>query len=522
MGGFSNVLGSVAGGFEQARQADLQRSFADEQNRRSFMGDALQKLAFDPNQHPDVRNAALQSYIQLGQTPWNKAVDVKKMFDPIVQAHTTAVAQPPTQTSVTPPQRVPGAASQLPSIQAPPLPPGMSGPTQQMSPAISAQAQGGSTLPQQAQFTPPPSPPPSLLASAPEIAANQGMTAGAVAGGQLTGQLGARATAFQEMMHNHPELANDPMVQQMAPFMLMGTPVPFGLTRPFSGGTDTAANMRAAGYPVPANIPDNQWVRAEQSGLGGMQFTPTAPPAGFVTKTTTGTSKTPGGLTSTHSQTVTPNYGGGGTSSTPPAKNSSRGGSSSKRTGSGTPPEPPAVAAAMDNMMLYGMPEGKMNDAQALAEQHMKALGIDPSIAATNATKSMADKGRAILPLIEKARQLISANPTALGPLAGRWSELQNRAGSLTGPAKELAGTLVSIYSMAGGMHGWRAASVPEQFAKTYGDLSNDPASLNAGLNALTDTANTLIKTAYPGMPNAPSTTTPPKQFKWEDHPVIQ
>lgn len=245
MGGFGDVLGHVAGGFEQARQQDLTRQFADEQNRRTFMGDALQKLAFDPNQHPDVRNAALQSYIQLGQTPWNKQVDVKKMFDPVVQAHTAAAAvQPPTQTSTVPSRPVPGTTSTLPAISAPPLPAGVSGPTQQLAPPTTVQGRGGMTMPQQAQFTPPPTPPPSLLAGMGEIASNQANLAGQVAGGQLTSQIAARQQAINEMMAQHPELANDPTMQQFLPMLMLGGSMPYGMFQ--MGMTGPETNMTGA------------------------------------------------------------------------------------------------------------------------------------------------------------------------------------------------------------------------------------------------------------------------------------
>src|SRR6266568_7588860 len=112
MGGFSALLGHAVGGFEQARQQDMERGFADEQNRRAQIGGFLQKIAGDETAHPFSRNAAIQEYIKLSQQPWNKPYK----FDPNV-----VVAPPEQQTkaSFTPPPQ-PGLQLGMTPIPAPP------------------------------------------------------------------------------------------------------------------------------------------------------------------------------------------------------------------------------------------------------------------------------------------------------------------------------------------------------------------------------------------------------------------
>ena len=66
--GASSILGHVATGFEQARQADLQRQFEDIQNRRAQQLSLLGKLASYETVHPDLRNWAVQTAMEGAQT----------------------------------------------------------------------------------------------------------------------------------------------------------------------------------------------------------------------------------------------------------------------------------------------------------------------------------------------------------------------------------------------------------------------------------------------------------------------
>lgn len=524
MGGFSSILGHVAGGFEQARQEDLQRQFADEQNRREMAGSLLQHIALDENQHPDVRNAALSSYMDLSQMPGNKNMDFKKsmgpVFDTMAQVagrqKAAANAPAPPLTSTFPGPQAMGAPSgppvgrSLPSISMPPLPPGIAGPPQAPSaPGSAGLSQPRVDLGQSAQFTPPPAPPETLLAGAPEVTANLAARAQALTAAQAGQEMGGQVYQMQPQ----GGLSAVPVMKSGAP----GPPIPNAIS-PYmlqGRGLDTKAYIDPATGQLALGtynkVTKQMFDQENQVVPGALPFEPS-----LVARTTSGETTTPGGMTTTTAHTVTPHIRNGtpgmGMTALP-----TQGGGTGTGAGSGgratgaTTKLPPAVQAAMQNIQLYGEPEGKLSDAQAIAVDQLRAQGIDPSVMATMASRSMADKARNILPLIQHARQLVTQDPQALGPLKGRWSDLQAKLGDLSGPAKELAGTLVSIYSIAGGMHGWRASGVADEFQNKYGGLSSTPASLNSGLDALEGTANTIIKTAYPGM------TAPPKQKSWHD-----
>jgi hypothetical protein len=139
-------------------------------------------------------------------------------------------------------------------------------------------------------------------------------------------------------------------------------------------------------------------------------------------------------------------------------------------------------------------------------------------------TLSRGDAGRSIEPLLDHVEELLQDPEVAnnLGPIAGRWDKLEQRAGNLPPKLRDLAGTLTSIYSLGGAMHGWRSMQVAEKFAATYGDLTADPESLKGGLKAMRTTAKSVENIAYPHHMEAP----PPKSDadreadKWlSEHP---
>jgi hypothetical protein len=117
----------------------------------------------------------------------------------------------------------------------------------------------------------------------------------------------------------------------------------------------------------------------------------------------------------------------------------------------------------------------------------------------TGQTKSRADAAKSIIPLIDRARELMQDPEVrnSIGPLAGRWDNLEKRAGNLSGKLRDLAGTLISIYSLGGTMHGWRSIQVAEKFRETYGDLTSTPDSLEGGLKAMEFTAKDVYHTGY-------------------------
>lgn len=118
MGALAGVLGHAAAGFEQARQEDLQRQFADEQNRRAQISGFLQKVAGDESAHQYSRQASINELLKLSQTPWNKTYK----FDP-----NSLVAPVESQTPV--------------RFNAPPQPPLQLGLTQIPAPPASVQLQ---------------------------------------------------------------------------------------------------------------------------------------------------------------------------------------------------------------------------------------------------------------------------------------------------------------------------------------------------------------------------------------------
>jgi hypothetical protein len=114
-------------------------------------------------------------------------------------------------------------------------------------------------------------------------------------------------------------------------------------------------------------------------------------------------------------------------------------------------------------------------------------------------TKSRADAGDSVLRLLPKVKELINDPDVReqLGALSGRWSEVENKLGTLDPKTRELLGSLKSIYSLSGTMHGWRSIKVADEFEKAYGGLHTDPDSLLAGMQAMEDTAKTVYETGY-------------------------
>jgi hypothetical protein len=185
-------------------------------------------------------------------------------------------------------------------------------------------------------------------------------------------------------------------------------------------------------------------------------------------------------------------------------------------TGGGRTPVPPGVAGpAPTQAKGKGKKEEPTHgvarvDAPESAGKHLPPGSIVVGTKrASGQTLSRADAGRSIKPLIERARQLLDepVDPNEpdgpkvrdrIGVLAGRWDKIEQKLGNLPGNLRELAGTLVSIYSLGGSMHGWRSSAVAEKFAATYGGLTSNPDSLLGGLRAMEGTADTVEKIAYP------------------------
>ena len=117
----------------------------------------------------------------------------------------------------------------------------------------------------------------------------------------------------------------------------------------------------------------------------------------------------------------------------------------------------------------------------------------------TGQTKSRADAGATVLQLLPNLRSLINDPEvkSSLGALPGRVSEAEMRIGNAPPKVRQLYGTLKSIYSMAGTMHGWRSLKVAEEFEKAYGGLHTDPDALLAGMDSMESTAKAMYETGY-------------------------
>src|SRR5882672_1171064 len=126
-GGFSNVFGHVAQGFEQARQIDAQRNFEAEENRRQQIGGFLQKLALDETAHPHTRNAAIEQYLKMTQSgKWKP--DIEALIPPpepksMTTPGLSAPAPPPGGMQ---PSFSAGAPGEAPQMSMPAPPPGLS------------------------------------------------------------------------------------------------------------------------------------------------------------------------------------------------------------------------------------------------------------------------------------------------------------------------------------------------------------------------------------------------------------
>lgn len=292
MGGFASLLGHAASGYNAAHEADTQRQFADLASRRAMAGEILSQIALDPNQHPEVRNLALQGRLGLSQEKPTADFNTKKYFDPLLtmmakyrqpqgqQAGLTN--QPPAPPPGLGIQGLPPVSANAPALTAQP-PTGGFGP--QQAPASiapptatpSQQMMGAGTQQYTPQLgTPPPPPadiaqaaPAGLLAGPAEIAQNAATMAGATAGGTMQGQIAARQAALARMPGLPPEL--------QAGFAL-GVPMYGAMNRTVGAGGGYAGELRKQGEAVPTNIPDDQWVNLKELGSGRKTYEPGAAP----------------------------------------------------------------------------------------------------------------------------------------------------------------------------------------------------------------------------------------------------
>ena len=410
MGSFAGFLGDAAKGYAQAAQLDTQRQFEAEQNKRSQVVDLLGKLAQDPTAHPETQQAALQMALETLHAPWNKPI--KPDFNKLI----TAGPAQPTQTATT------AGPTQAPQHDLTNLiPPGQPMPTPPTSAGV-AEPQ----VSQQAQYTPPPNM--GMRYTPTEQAQLAGQGAGAVAGGTLSGQIGARQKALEGM---------DLPPQERA-MMTLGVPGMAGLMGAYGKGDEMPAQAAlAAGYPLPAGVDPNDpnaWVRLQRNKVGGIvgSFSIPVPPE----------------YAPTTKQGFTYQWDGSKMVAVPVTTTSQK-----------QLPTPPGQAAAAPGAKVEpekGKAVGKMKPPQALLIAPPTAPGQQPTAMAvrpgskipqgavtaqgysstnvpTAGTRTRAEFANALLPHIDPAIALIKQmdKEGKLGPLKGRWNEfLAGRIGA--------------------------------------------------------------------------------------------
>jgi hypothetical protein len=505
MGSFFGNLGHVAQGYTDASQKEMTRQFEVERDRRSQIVDMLGKLAQDESAHPDTRNSALQMAIDTLHSPWNKPVkpDFGRLITTAPGRKLSEFTPPPTPPLEIGGQTVPNEQPRTVSLESPPSPPGL-----RYTPEEQAQ-----------------------------------MAARAV--GAVTG---ARAGAEAKF----PIIRQNPETGEYEQVFASGTGQPMG--GQFENVTPSGMLRSNAIHPVAVEGPDGVPIPALQNKItkevydqdgniipNARIFAPslvghtssTTDPTGLVTSTKrtaqpragAGRAATPSRLSEPPAPPSLESLGGSATpaelktpvaapASTKPAPRAAK--SQTQPTAAGqqpsrevkrvfdnlklTPQARENVSAEMDRMLNEGIkPDEKFSKLRQIAYTALQRQGITPPLQGTEATRTMADKGRIALGLISDARRLIAANPDALGPLSGSWSKLQQKFGTLEGAPKELAGVLISLYSVAGGLHGWRAMGVADQFQNTFGGIGSTPGSLEAGLSGMEKMANHAIKVGYPG-----------------------
>lgn len=187
LAGIGSALGAAVGGFEQARQIDLQRQFEGEQSRRAQFMSLLGQLAQNPNAHPYTQQQALQMGIELAKTPLNKTwkMDPERLLTPPELQQKLPMQQVTTPGNMALPMPTPPGATGTPEQQLPirsmPIP----------QPPLTAQFQ--------------PQPQPSMIMTPEQAAQRIGTLTSAETGGQLRGQIGAREEYLQNIPGLNPE-----------------------------------------------------------------------------------------------------------------------------------------------------------------------------------------------------------------------------------------------------------------------------------------------------------------------------
>lgn len=554
-------LAGVLGGVGQAAAEDRRKRFDANERERIAAIESLNKILLDPDTTNEEKQAAA-TQLQAGHAaPIGKRAtwyNPSKIFVP--PAPPTAEQQlamvrgqqaPPTA----PPQTVnapltlganTGDARTIPGVYAiPPPPPGVSAP--------------GNAPPATSSTVATPQPPPGMAGSTETMTgqpqeipsfANTPRLRNAWAASQLEVQAerGKRqqreqdvknSPAFQKMSQEHQQayiwageegLKNPHLFEtakQELTEQLGHEPTDVQLERALKIAPPFASMRINPGDLTPDPNSTTGWSRLLRNALGDVvgQIPNVAPPASQVPSTTDITPTalggshqvkrplSPSGATPATSGGVAPRGGG-----TPKGAVGGKGTVAMDATlRSGIVPDTPdpawglspgdtalyMEAAASHN--LGQRPTGKTKD---LVTAFMGKHGISQNPPIGGQAQSRAAAARSIMPLIDDVENKLRTNPglaAQLGPASGRWSDVQKKLGNLSPEARELAGELISIYSFAGTMHGWRALAVASEFQKVYGGLEATPESLLGGMQAMRRTADAVQAATRYGAVQTPS-----------------
>lgn len=520
MGGFADVLGHVAAGYQDASQKEQTRQFTDEQNKRAQFSDLLGKLVTDDSAHPATRQNAAQILFEIQHQPWNKPVklDVNRLL-------------------------------------APPPPPGEQGP----KPSAVTQAMQGQAAPSPQQgaaaaspaLAQPPAPPQGLFYSPDELAEQKASAAGKVAGSTMTAQFGARSKALEGM---------DIPPEQKAGFTL-GVPGMAAMSGAYGAGDTMPVSVAAQqGLPVPDEADPNGWVRVQRNKMGHIVGVfPTAQPAAYaptehqgftyqtqadgsivaVPVTTTSQKQSPAGSKPALQQPQPP---GSATMPTPaaPAKPKASIGTGGTRVGMQKPPQ----------AIMIAPPSAPGENARAIAVRPGSSVplgsitpgGLSSSNVPTASTRSRSEFATGLIPGVDRGMTYIQQiDPKKLGWLKGRYNELI--AGKLGGgldddPDISRLRTNIGLIQ-TGMMVPHVGARGGTQLIAKFKDMIDSgkasPAQLTASLGEM---RKFLVTYAHEGeikgwgnksvddlsdIPsNGPIGPQPKKKFDWHAHPTIQ
>ena len=523
MAGFG-LLGQLAGGYVNAAREDRARQDAlDERQREMQMGLGSMILQ-NPAVPPEYKGPVMEHLVQVVNTPRGKKLPSwDKMMTSLPATYgpqqTSTVPQPAVNLKPpTPPPGVSGGVAGLPEGVTP------QGESQNFNlPASQTQVAGRPQTGLPGQFHLRSDAEMAQEQTAAQMAAQQQFIQSLRDQGFSDEQIALKLGMSKMMPIPFGGLYNIGTGETVSPTNTPQTKVQYmvGGKGPFFGTQSRAGGpiLDVSGQPVPGAVPFNQamnmpvraWSKDDKGQMysvlldkktnqviPGTENYDIMPPAGYLPQVKQGEFTfidADNNVYRVPTTSVTSRAGVGNTGAVRP------------------PAPPPGVSATPTSGTPQNAPQSPPQGTPAGAAGGARLIG---NKGPTGATRSRADAAEAIVPLIDQAEAMLRDPEVAkeIGPLAGRWEQLGNRLGTMSPKAREVAGTLMSIYSLGGTMHGWRALQVAKEFANTYGDIKADPESLIGGLEAMRATANTVYESGYkrkmPGKVQPPAT--PPGQ----------